>query len=641
MSTSAIAAWLSIGLSFPAARVLARRGTRAGGAALTVLYGVVAYGTLLVVPIQAEAALELLGLIDRITLLGPALVSTAVLLVDAARGRTAASLGRSESLASSVASVTSGLPGYVVTAGGVVAAVYALFALETLTGHPDSWDGISYHLPVVAGWLRQGSLALPADAHYYDAIPANADLLSLLTLATGWEGFTEAWNVLSAAAAVVGSYVLSRVIGVDRTGSAVGAIVVAGMPIVLYQTFSSYVDLFVAGFLVAGGALLAGFATGRGTSGEPRAAMVAAGLACGLAVGAKATAWPVVFLITAVVAVWLALARDHRGRPWALLVLFLGAVAAPGLFWFVRNYAATGNPAFPLEITVFGLTVFPGTSASRITVDPYGTNVLNVLLDWMLYPWLEPKPFGYPYSVGTGLGPLFASLAVPGGLYTIWTLCFDSHGASSTDRRRRFAVLAALAILVACWWFALSPLWRFGLPSLILACVLAAPFFQEFHRWSPNLLGTLLVAAAVLFGAIASLPAAQSVAHRLYHGEWDWADAYHLPSEFTSLPEDATVINYDVGGEGWNNFALLGPELNRRVVPDWKVEAAIEQGESLEVCSAYVVDRRPFQLRPGESLFDGRNLRLAAEAEARHGDSRWRIWRVDRGPCEGEAPTGE
>lgn len=634
MSSVGVAPWLSIGLSLPAAIAVARRTTGDTRPSLTVLFGTIAYVTLLVVPVQAEATLELVGLLDRVTLLGPALVSGAVLLLVVLRGETEDTTGR-PGARGALRRAWARLPLSVRAAAGTVAAVYALFALERLSGFPQTWDGVAYHLPVVAGWLKDGSLALASNAHYYEAIPTNADLLSMFAVATGWHGFAEVWNVVSAAAAVSGSYVLARVVGVDRTGSGVAALVVAAIPMVLHQAFSSYVDLFVAGFLVAAVALLAGVATGRMTVDRPGTALVGAGLACGLAVGAKATAWPFALLIAGATVTWLLLAEVHRGRRWTLTSLFAGAVAVPSLFWFGRNFAATGNPAYPLEIVLMGRTIFEGTAASEITGKPSDASVLADLGHLLVYPWTERKSAGYPFSPGSGFGPLYAALAVPGALYLLWRLrpWRDPENDGRANRRYRLALVGTLAALFAGWWFALGPVWRFGLVVIVLVPVLAAPFLEGFHRHAPRVFGPVLLVSVVLFGAISALPPIHSLAHRIRHGEWNWSSYYHLPVEFSSLPDDVPVVNFDVEKEAWNNFALLGPELDRPVVPYWKVKATLQREELLAVCPAYVVDRPPFQLRPDEAPFAHGTLRLVSETDAQHGDTRWRIWKLEG--CEG------
>lgn len=644
MSVVQVGAWVSLGLSAPASWWLASRAVGRDAPAMRILCATVAYAALVVVPIQIEATLELVGIVDRVSLWGPALVSCAVLLaglrwrprIDSDR---AARVGTAEELRS--------LPGAVRAAGGIVVLVYLLFAVERLTGFPASWDSVRYHLPVAADWLGKGSLGLGPDPHYYEAIPANGDLFSLVALATGWTSLSEAWNLVSLAATVSGACVLARVIGVSRPGRAVTGLVVASLPIVLFQSFSAYVDLFVAGFLVASVALLAHLFTGGAPTGDSDArhrllaVVVAAGLACGLAVGAKATAWPTGLLVAVAGVGWILFGKTPSSRRAGLLVAFGLAVAAPCVFWFARNWAATGNPAFPMELTLLGHQFFDGTSPAVLTQDAGDSDTMGHLFRILTYPWSEVKGAGYPFTVGDGLGPAFATLVVPGVLYTVVAglgAVAGSEGRQGEGRtaRNRLALAAFVAVLAVLWWTALTPVWRFALPWLILACVLAGPFFDGLRRSVPRLAGPLVVACFLVVGAASALPVARSLAHRTLHSEWSWSAYYHLPAEYSQLPVDATVVNADVDQEGWNNFSLLGPELRRRVIPDWETERRLRSGDRLAACGVYVVDRAPFQLDTGSDGPGDTSLRLLVETEAQHGDERWRIWRgTARPPGDG------
>lgn len=643
-------AWASLALAVPAAWSLGGRAAGRDASALRALCAAVAYAALLVVPLHVEAALELVGILDRMTLWGPALAAAVILLAERrARPDPNGGIGRGEGGESSVTEAMRGLPRSVRASAALLGLVYLLFAVEGLTGVPDTWDSVRYHLPVAVRWLREGSLSLGAGAHYYEAIPANADLFSMVTLATGWTSLAAIWNLVSLTAAAAAVHVLARAVGADERGRAVAVLVVAGLPIVLFQTFSAYVDLFVAGFLVAAVALLAALATGSPASDgtrsprRPMALVLAAGMACGLAVGAKATAWPTGLVVAVCGTGWILLSPRTEGRRLALVWTFGLAVAAACVFWFARNWIETGNPAYPLEITLLGHQLFEGTAPETITRQAAGGEEASFALRMLVYPWTEAKMAGYPYSVGSGLGPLFAAFAVPGLIYALWPGPARDGGMveatrSTARRRARLALAALVGVFVATWWGVLAPLWRFAMPWILLLCVLAGPLFGALHGRVPRTAGRLLVACTLVLALVASLPTARALAHRALHGEWSWSEQYHLPPEYGRVPPDATVINYDVDQEAWNNFALLGPAFRRRVITDWETKRRLEEGDRPFECGAYVVDRPPFRLEPGSAEMHGASARLVAETVAQHGDVPWRIWRIE--PGNGCEPSG-
>lgn len=629
MSGATVWAWLSLGLAVPAAAVLAGRAVGRKSPALLLLYATVACAGLLILPVQAEAALQLWGPLDRIGLAGPALVSGLVLLWwwVTRRARAPAADAPAWERGRLGLRIPEGLRAPAV----LLVLLYGFFALERILGYPISWDGVSYHLPVAAAWLREGSLAIAPDAHFYEAVPWAGDVPNLLALATGWFPLAELWNLLSAAMLLSAAYLLARRIGVGRGGAATVVLMVASVPVVLYETFSAYVDLLVAAGLAGSLALLVVlFTSGSGRDRRPAVLLLGAGLACGLAVGTKPTAWPMALMLAVAVLAWTAWKGEGVVGRGVLLAAFFGAAAAPGVFWFVRNAAATGNPAYPMEVAFLGHQLFAGTPVGDVSFDPTQLDLLGQLGHWLTVPWRDGAGSGYPYSTGDGFGPLFAGLVVPGLLYLAWSFRRWRRipGARRRPWRLRAGLVVLLGLLCLSWWYVLTPVWRYGLINVVLACVLAGPFAARFRDSFPGLFRAVLLTAVIVLAAVAVTPRAQDLAHRVLHGEWTWAEYYHLPAVYGEVPEDATVINYDAGPEGWNNFALMGPDLQRRVVPDWKIETALPQGRAPLICGAWVVDREPLQFPPPEIEERRADLRLVADTTAAHGDVRWRIWRV-------------
>lgn len=630
-----IGAWASLLLPPVAGAFVARRHASPGDVPLRIVVGAVFAGSLVVIPLQVEAALVLAGWMDRITLWGPVLAAGSVLVVyrGGDRPRPARGLGGRISRLAGDPGSSRGIG----LAWLLVAGVYGLFGLERLLGYPMSWDGVSYHLPVAAEWLRTGSVAIGPDASFHEAVPAAADLLAMVALGTGWTSVAEVWNVLSLAAAAGGVWLVAdRILGRGRDGGGLAALLVLCIPVVLFQTFSSYVDLFVAGYLAAGAGLLARLLPRRSSEPPPPLPLaLSLGLAVGLAAGAKPTGWPgaALLVLLGLGAVFLRPGSSRRARLLSVVVLVV-ASAVPVAFWLARNAVATGSPFYPIEVEILGMS-FQGIEPARTRVTPaYGTARDPYLLHWLRMPWRE-QILGYPYNPGHGLGPVFATFVAPGGLYVCWRLLADGvTGAGWRDEDwSRLGLIGVIAALWCAWWFAVSPTFRFGMIVILLGCALASPFLLAFRRAAPRWFGGLLAASVAVFVAVAALPKVQDLAHQIRHGEWSWEEYYHVPDGYLDLPAGATVVNYDVDKEAWNNFALMGPDFRYRVVSYREARRTVAEWGRSPPCPAFLVDRTPFQVEPRDPEFAPLGLDLRLETSDAHDRQRWRVWRVTAGDC--------
>jgi hypothetical protein len=607
---------LALGIPAAAAAAVAARAVGRGHGAARLVVWFLLWASLIVLPIQVAATFQLLGMITRMPLGLPAMVGAAALVIllvgvkDArpAKGSTGDARARGGEAR----------PGPVTAAALIVAAAYAIVALDQATGFPTSWDGVAYHLPLAVRWLQEGSFAILPTSDWRESLPANAEIIAMLALATGWQELSELWNTASALGLCAGSYLLARGIGAGPAGALAGAVLVASVPLVLFQAFSAYVDLFGSACLLGGFGL---FAASRRNGGSPlptSAAVLLSGLGCGLAVGTKPTLWPYAALL--VVGIAACLARDARAgavRP-GLVPIFLGAVAAPCLFWFARAFVVSGNPLYPLAPAIPGLPALRGVRPSDITRPDYYLEFVRSRAEWLLYPWIEFKRSGYNFGTGSGLGPLFATFVPVGLPYGVW-----SAGRLPTGpiRSLRIACAGGFAVAAAVWWIGVQGTPRFALPVIVLGCVLAAPFMDDGLRRRPRMTGALMVGAALIGSLLSVLPAAWDLPSRLRHHAWDHQRFYEVPALIEGLPPCSVVVNDNPVGEFWNSFALAGRRLANTVVPPWAARQTIEDPPR-PGCPIYVLDRAPF-MSPEEAA----RLEALGYARLEIPERDWKVWR--------------
>ena len=237
-------------------------------------------------------------------------------------------------------------------------------------------DSLDFHLPGVAAWIQSGSLwdvthFLPYHQSAY--YPANGDVVFLAAVLP-WRSdvFIRLVNLPFLGVAALAVYSLASRLGAARSSAILTGAVFAALPVALTATTSGALTDIVFVGMFAGGVLflVRHFSTGRGSD------LVLAGLGLGVAFGTK---WYGVSSVVITVVMWVGAGLAAR-RPWRLVAKHLAAlsllVAAAGGVWLVRNLAASGNPVYPQEVRLFGVTIFEaardfGRECSGFTIAHY------------------------------------------------------------------------------------------------------------------------------------------------------------------------------------------------------------------------------------------------------------------------------
>jgi hypothetical protein len=598
---------------------------------LRVLAGLVLWQTIQLLPVQLLAAWQIAGLLGRVTVPMVAALQAIVL---------AGSVGwfvrhsPQPPLARSVG-IRSSFPTYLVIAAAVVACSYGVFAVDSFTSFPSGSDAMAYHLPLALRWLQTGSFALTASQTWQFSLPANAEMGMMMLLATGSESSIVFVNCLALAVLGLATYLLAqRMTGTSDRGSFAIVLLVLSIPMVEFQTFSGYVDLYGTAFLLTAFTLfLEGRARAESTTGadaQPafRIPMLfLSAVACGISVGTK----PIYYLYGAayavLVAVWLW--RDFAKQQRTLLVA-LGMTAGlllPCVFWFGRAWQATENPVFPMQVAVGRHVLLSGYAPSKITDPKFEENFVRSPAEWLVYPWTEWKRSpGYamiPYGEGSGVGAAFAGL-VPLGIVFLAYRCF-----LGAENRKEELLLVTLVLSCLAWWFLLNRLPRFGFPILVFACILASPLTSALQEYSQRALGILLVTALILTCGISSFVPLRSLLGRLRTRRWSRAEFYSYPSLLDRIPAGSCVLNFTNLEE--KNFALAGRGLTNCVVPGFEVPDVLTLAFLREQHARYVAEIVPAQ-QTGPPAAEPGTTSLAEDDLVPSGESKvhWRVWKVEQ-----------
>ena len=596
---------------------------------IRVLAGLVLWALLYLLPVHLLATLQIAGWIQRVDLKPLAYVEAAVL---AAAGIWSFLRRQGHPVPSQAepAAGSPALPTYVVAGIILVAGTALIFAVRLLVSFPDDSDALVYHIPVAVHWLQEGSLRIP-DSHVWEfSLPANTEIGMMLLLAAGAQRLLALVNVLAAAILALSAFLIAKKCHPSRAAALSATLIALSLPIVQFQAFSAYVDIFGAAFIVAGAALF--LYRYEGVSDPASGGLVSlpilslSALACGISIGSKHPYYfygAVYFVVAA--AILVRERRVHKRLATCLLVVVLGTLL-PSAFWFGRAWQATGNPVYPQRVAIGSHVLLDGYAS--ITPEDFEENFVRSRPEWLIYAWTEwKKNRGYlliPYSTGSGLGAAFAAF-VPLGI----VFAFRSSFASAP---KAWSVLKALTVLLVplliCWWFALRRMPRFGLPLWVLACLLCTPLLAALGEGRfRRLFGAVFVLSLLSTSLIAGFVPAHAVLSALREHDYSRAKFYDYPRIIDSFPPGTRLVN-DASSE--YNFVLSGARLTNRVIPEFELPSTLSPPYLHKVHADLVVERLDAAQDAPPPPCSG--LDLIHEEVVKVGDTgrrdRWRIWQV-------------
>lgn len=379
----------------------------------------------------------------------------------------------------------------------LLALFVAAWAVEAWVQHgllrpvePNS-DAPIYHLPIAIQWWQAGRLEYvptPFGELAASYFPANGELwFTWLFLGTGSELPAKVGQfpfLLVGAAAVYG---IARQLGGDVAAALIAAAVWSGSLLTCAFVGVANVDLIFAAAYLVSCHFLFRLLAGERPEHPVTACAALSGLAAGIALGTKSIGLVFVPLLVLPLA-WCSWRR--RLGPWSAVAWILAA-AATGSFWYARNWIWTGNPIYPLDVSLAGIRLFPGwytsdvmrTSGYHVPIQEWRFFVdrLTALGDLRI---LAALAVGCVVVVGTTLGRRFrdprdraATLSIGIALAQVALYWF----VVPYNTQERF-LIAALGLLAAPAARALS-----GRPWLALAAAAGFAFCAVTPSWSTNL----------------------------------------------------------------------------------------------------------------------------------------------------------
>ena len=296
-------------------------------------------------------------------------------------------------------------------------------------------DAPIYHLYFAARWARSGSVELvptPFGEEAATYFPVDGDLWLTWLVSTGMGPFvkTGQWPFLVLGA--IALYGLARRAAAPWPAAVLPPALWVSVPIILMQSSFANVDLVWAAFYFSATYFLLQWL--EVSDGDPRRPFLLFALACGIVIGTKTVGG--VFVVLLLLPVFAVLSR--RGSRLPHLACLTIGMLVPSAYWYGRNVWLTGNPVYPLQLSLFGRVWADGwygrsameATAYHLPVIAWGTFVVRL--------WL----------VAGGIGLTLATVGiVSGGV--------QAFSSSSEPRARRalslFSSLAVIQVLL--YWY--------------------------------------------------------------------------------------------------------------------------------------------------------------------------------------------
>jgi hypothetical protein len=460
-------------------------------------------------------------------------------------------------------------------AGGII----SLFFLEAATRPPAGWDAMVYHLPLVVKWFQQASLASIQESWKF-TMPSNGELFPLFLMSLGNERFLSLACLPFTLLAILAVYSLARRVSDSYEGALLAALGFGTMPIVLYNTFSVEVDMFAGSFFLSSTCLLLGLSRLDPQPDEKRLSLAAmAGLAFGLGLGARYIYVPLLLFMTGLCALVsissVASLRWNKGKQVILTtVTFVVGSLLPSVFWYARNFMATGNPMHPLRFSMGAHGIKVSTKALselRGVIVPYVQDTDSCLVasdhhvtHWLVAPWEDCWTAGLDhYSENWGLGAVFTTF-VP-----VMTIAVVLPTIATMVRRRQVQPLHILllvaSVFLTYWWLNLFTMARSIFPVIGILFVVVALGIGALSSNVQRIVYGLFLCAMVANGILLAAKPLEALGSRLYHRSWSRSSYYGVPPVIDELPAGSVILN---ASDELKNYPLFGRRWQNRVITD-------------------------------------------------------------------------
>jgi hypothetical protein len=343
----------------------------------------------------------------------------------------------------------------------ILLCIFILFSISVcwiiFTGYlfpSHAWDALWYHLPMVGYIMQNGAIQenpTPLFISFINTFPKNIELFFLWnTIFLKSDIIVDLSQLPFTMAGVLTIYSICVKLRIKKEYAIYSSFLFFFTPVVILQSTTNYVDIGISVLFLIAINFLTLYLSLRGSQSEPKQSLeiphfawndripiLLAGLTGGILLGSKGSGPLFVVVLLAVIMIQEVIRRiiisskdglrftayDSR----SYVVFFITPVFLMGGYWYIRNWALYNNPVYPMDVSLFNITLFKGSFDVWINVwinvwksEP-AFDIINQLVPFFrpFYVWLEREEYYFYDARFSGFGPLWFILFLPSIIFSL------------------------------------------------------------------------------------------------------------------------------------------------------------------------------------------------------------------------------
>lgn len=307
-----------------------------------------------------------------------------------------------------------------------------------------TWDALWYHLPIVGHIMQNGAIIEnPANFMidtFINIFPKNMELFFLWNIIfLKSDTITDLSQLLFTLTGVLTTYSIAVKLKIRERYALYSSCLFFFTPIMILQSTTNYIDVAVSVLLLTAINFLlyennyfdSGPLTAHGRP-DRKIHVLMAGITTGILLGSKGSGPLLAGIISIAIAVQEFIKHRrhvysgdtpgiksivrHSVIPYS--IYFFLPLILLGSYWYIKNWVLYNNPVYPMEIAVFGKTIFNGLYKGMI--DPTPSMIENSSsLAGLFYVWMERVEYYLYDSRLSGFGPIWFILFLPSLAFTL------------------------------------------------------------------------------------------------------------------------------------------------------------------------------------------------------------------------------